>query len=71
VAGRYNSLKDDAATFGGVAVAMYVAAAAAAGASAYLFVTSHSAGKERPRAGLRLTPALSWRAAGLAAALEF
>ena len=72
IASRYNGYKSDAATYGKVGVTMYALAAAATGVAVFLFATTGPARKaERQQARLRLTPALSWRAAGLSAGLEF
>jgi hypothetical protein len=73
VADQYNSAKDDAAKYGGVAIAMYSLAAVAAGVSVYLFLTGKSgpATAEKPQARLRLVPELSPRSAGLFAGVEF
>ena len=69
---QFNSRKSDAATFGGVAIGMYAAAAVGLGITTYLFVTSrgHST-KEKREARLRLTPILDPHNAGLVAGMEF
>jgi tetratricopeptide (TPR) repeat protein len=73
VQGAFNSRKSDAATFGGVAIGMYAAAAVGAGITTYLFITSRSgkASKEKREARLRLVPVLDPRNAGLVAGMEF
>jgi tetratricopeptide (TPR) repeat protein len=72
IAQKYSGYKDDASRYGGVAIGMYVAAAAGAGLTAWLFLTSKPAGKEKPQAArLRILPEVSPRSAGLAAGMEF
>jgi tetratricopeptide (TPR) repeat protein len=69
---RYDGHKSDAATYGKVGITMYALTAAATGVAIYLLATAGPDRKtERPQARLRLAPALSWRAAGLSAGLEF
>jgi tetratricopeptide (TPR) repeat protein len=69
----FNAKKSDAATFGGVAIGMYAAAAVGIGISTYLFISSRSgkASKEKREARLRLVPVLDYHNAGLVAGMEF
>jgi hypothetical protein len=73
IAARYNSARSDATMYGGVAIGMYAAAAAAAGVSVYLFVTSRSTLRqpEEKTAKLRLVPVLGPNAAGVSAGVRF
>ena len=72
VQGQFNARKTDAATFGGVAIGMYAAAAVGIAITTYLFVTSRGQStKEKRAARLRLTPSLDPRNAGLVAGMEF
>jgi hypothetical protein len=71
VQSKYNGLKSDAATFGGVAIGMYAAAVVGLGITTYLFVSSRSTSKEKREARLRLAPILDPHNAGLVAGMEF
>ena len=70
---EFNARRSDAATFGGVALGMFAAAAVAAGIATYLFISSgaRQPAKEKREARLRLVPVLDPRHAGLVAGMEF
>ena len=68
---EFEAKKSDAATFGGVALGMYAAAAVGAGIATYLLVTSRPNSPKEREARLRVAPYLGARSGGLHAAMEF
>jgi tetratricopeptide (TPR) repeat protein len=73
VASQYDSAKNGASAYGGVAIGMYAAAAVAGGLGVYLLMTSRRAesSSEASRARWQLVPEMSPRRAGLVAGTEF